>query len=264
MSKVIKGLPIFFVLILMVIILFITGFTSKKSEVIQNVYQVYLDGEKIGIISSKKELEDYINKQQSILKNKFDVKNVYVPKGLDIKEYNTYNEKIDSIQSIYNKIHKEKPFTLKGYVIKIKSSDDTKTIYSLDKDIFTNALKKAMLTFVDKDQYQLYLDNDQVEIKETGSIIENVDLEAENYTREKIKLNNQAQDIISAQNNISENTKKAEPIENNNFNNFEDEELLVQSIKKSKSSMLIDTLLVMLILTSIGCAVYIYYKVFLG
>jgi len=177
MSKVIKGLPIFVVLILMVIILFITGFTSKKSEVIQNVYQVYLDGEKIGIISSKKELEDYINKQQSILKNKFDVKNVYVPKGLDIKEYNTYNEKIDSIQSIYNKIHKEKPFTLKGYVIKIKSSDDTKTIYSLDKDIFTNALKKAMLTFVDKDQYQLYLDNDQVEIKETGSIIENVDLE---------------------------------------------------------------------------------------
>lgn len=49
-----------------------------------------------------------------------------------------------------------------------------------------------------------------------------------------------------------------------NYRNLEDEQLLVQSIRKSKSSTLIDALLVMLILISIGCAVYIYYKVFLG
>lgn len=177
MSKVIKGLPIFVVLTLVMSILFVSGFTSKKSEVIQDVYQVYLDGEKIGVITSKDELESYIDKQQTILKNKFNVTNVYAPKGLDIKEYKTYSGKIDSIQSIYNKIHDKKPFTLKGYIIKIKSEEETKNLYVLNKKTFTNALEKAMLTFVDKEQYQLYLDNEQVEIKETGSIIENVDLE---------------------------------------------------------------------------------------
>jgi len=56
MNKIIKGLPIFVVLILMISILFISGFTSKKSEIIQSVYQVYLDGKEIGVISSKEEL----------------------------------------------------------------------------------------------------------------------------------------------------------------------------------------------------------------
>ena len=179
MSKVIKGLPIFVVLILITSILFISGFTSKKSEVIQNVYQVYLDGEEIGIISSKEELEEYIDRQQSMLKNKFNVKTVYAPKGLDIRKYTTYTEKVDSVQSVYNKIYNRKPFTLKGYTIEIKHEDETKKIYVLDKKAFTNALEKSMLSFVDKEKYQLYLDNEQVEIKDTGSLIENVDLEDE-------------------------------------------------------------------------------------
>ena len=71
----------------------------------------------------------------------------------------------------------KKPFTLKGYTIEIKHEDETKKIYVLDKKAFTNALEKSMLSFVDKDKYQLYLDNEQVEIKDTGSLIENVDLE---------------------------------------------------------------------------------------
>lgn len=177
MSKVIKGLPIFVVLILMVSILFVSGFTSKKSEIVNSVYQVYLDGEEIGIISSKNELEEYIDRQQTKLKNKFGVKTVYAPKGLDVREYNTYTEKIDSVQTVYNKIHNEKPFTLKGYVIEIKHDEDKKIIYVLDKKTFTNALEKAMLSFLDKEQYDLYLNNEQVEIKDTGSLIENVDLE---------------------------------------------------------------------------------------
>lgn len=177
MSKIIKGMPIFVIFILITSILFVSGFTSKKSNIIQNVYQVYLDGKEIGIVSSKEELESYINNQQSILKNKFGVDNVYAPIGLDIKEYKTYSNKVDSVQKVYSKISNTKPFTLKGYAIKIKSEDDVKKIYVLDKNIFKKALEKAMLTFVDKEQYKLYMDNEQVEIKETGSIIENVDLE---------------------------------------------------------------------------------------
>lgn len=177
MNKFIKGMPIFIILILMVSIIFVSGFTSKKSDIIQNVYKVYLDGEELGIISSKEELESYIDNQQSILKNKFGVNNVYAPKGLDIREYKTFDKNIDTVQEIYNKIRDEKPFTLKGYTIKIKGEDSQEKIYVLDQKIFKNALNKAMLTFIDKDQYNLYINNEQVEIQDTGSIIENVDIE---------------------------------------------------------------------------------------
>ena len=45
----------------------------------QNVYRVYLNGNSLGIIESKKELEDYVNKKQEALKEKYNVDNVYIP-----------------------------------------------------------------------------------------------------------------------------------------------------------------------------------------
>lgn len=177
MTKVFKNFPLIIVCLLVFSILFISGFTSKKQVIVKNVYQVYLDGEQIGAIDNKEELENYIDRQQSILKSKFKVKNVYAPKGLDIRENNTYNEKIDNVHTIYNKIKNKKPFTIKGYVVKIKLDDEVKTIYVLDDKIFKTAMEKAINTFVDKEQYKLYLNNEQLEIKETGEIIENVSLE---------------------------------------------------------------------------------------
>lgn len=84
---------------------------------------------------------------------------------------------------------------------------------------------------------------------------------------EKESHDNNTNDDINNIKSASVNNKvafKNTVLDGDNYNNLEDEQLLAQSIRKSKSSTLIDALLVMLILISIGCAVYIYYKVFLG
>ena len=176
MNKKYLGFPLIIAGVLVLSILFISGFTSKRSDVIQSFYKVYLDGEEIGVITSKEELENYIDKQQTILKDKFDVKNVYAPKGLDIKEYKTYDGKIDSIQTVYNKIKAKQPFTIEGYEISIKSEEDEKILYVLDDKIFKNAVERVMYSFVSEEDYKLYLNNEQPEIKETGSLIENIEI----------------------------------------------------------------------------------------
>jgi len=176
MNKKYLGFPLIIAGVLVLSILFISGFTSKRSDVIQSFYKVYLDGEEIGVITSKEELENYIDKQQTILKDKFDVKDVYAPKGLDIKEYKTYDGKIDSIQTVYNKIKAKQPFTIEGYEISIKSEEDEKILYVLDDKIFKNAVERVMYSFVSEEDYKLYLNNEQPEIKETGSLIENIEI----------------------------------------------------------------------------------------
>ena len=56
MSKILKSLPFFISGLLLLSILFVTGFTNKDEEPIQNLYQVYLDGNEIGLVKSKEEL----------------------------------------------------------------------------------------------------------------------------------------------------------------------------------------------------------------
>ena len=68
-------------------------------------YRVYLDGKTIGLIESKEELERYINSQQESLKEKYKVDKIYIPNEIDIIKDITYDENIDSISSIYNKIN---------------------------------------------------------------------------------------------------------------------------------------------------------------
>ena len=49
---------------------------AAKQSTPQTVYRVYLKGESLGIIKSKTELEDYIDKKQDEIKKKYNVKNV--------------------------------------------------------------------------------------------------------------------------------------------------------------------------------------------
>lgn len=155
----------------------------------QTVYTVYLDGKNIGNISSKDSFEEYINVKEEELKNKYKVDTVYTPKGVEIKRNFTYDTSVNSDEQIYNKIISNKKFTIKGYEIKIagkvqnEESDemDTKisTIYVLTKDIFDTALENTIKAFVDKDQYEKFLSGTQEEIKDSGSMIENIDVDDE-------------------------------------------------------------------------------------
>ena len=57
---------------------------------INNLYQVYLGGKKIGTIKSEQELHDIIESEQQEIKDKYEVAKVYSPSGLDIQPITTY------------------------------------------------------------------------------------------------------------------------------------------------------------------------------
>ena len=156
----------------------------------KNVYRVYLAGKSVGLISDKDSLDEYIDKEQQTLKDKYNADKVYAPEDLEIVKDVTYNENISTTEEIYNKIKDIEPFTIKGYEITIEGLDTTndagetvegvdQTIYVLDRDVFEQAMDNTIRSFVDSDSYDKYLNNEQTEIENgsTGTIIENIYIE---------------------------------------------------------------------------------------
>lgn len=165
----------------------------QQANTPRQLYRVYLAGKSIGVIESEQELAEYIDFKQQQLKEKYKVDKVYAPNDLDVIKEITYNETILSVEDIYQKIEDimgSSSFTVDGYEIKINgiektSEDGTKTktpdvtIYVLDKDIFTNSVRKTVTAFIDSDQYDAYLNDTQKELAENeeGTIIENINIE---------------------------------------------------------------------------------------
>lgn len=120
MLKVIKtGLTYIFSIILALFIVLTVKFVNRYDLSPKKVYKVYLDGKAIGNIKDKKELEDYINDEQKDLKEKYAVNKVYIPTGVDIQKCITYEKKVLTAKQVHNIIKEKKPFTVKGYIIKI-------------------------------------------------------------------------------------------------------------------------------------------------
>lgn len=170
------------------ILIFYLGFNYKTSANPNIYYQVYLNGEKLGVIDDKEKLESYIDKQNEKYKKQFGVKKVYAPNGLEIKKIETYHSSLTSIKEIYQKIEKKEPFTIEGYQFNIKKSDEeTVTIYTLNKDIFDTAVESTIKTFIGEEQYQEYQENEQMKIETTGTIIEKIYI-GEDITIKKVKI----------------------------------------------------------------------------
>ena len=139
------------------------------------IYQVYLDGEKIGLIDSKDNLYDLINHEQTEIKDEYNVDQVYPPKGFDIIKTHTYDDELTTVQNVYDVIKEEKSFTIKGYTITIKppkEGKEPKYIYVLDEEIFNKSVDNVINTFVTAERYEQYLNNAQPEIVDYGFIIE--------------------------------------------------------------------------------------------
>lgn len=181
-----KAIFIIIISIISIIVL-LFGYNYKDSVNPNTFYEVYLQDEKLGIITSKKKLEDYINKQNTKYQRQFNVKKIYAPKGLVIKKIETYNGNPISIKEIYKKIEKKEPFTVAGYQFNIKKEDSTLTIYTLDEEIFKTAIGNTIKTFIGEDKYNSYLEKTQNEIDTTGSIIENIYV-AEDITIKKTNI----------------------------------------------------------------------------
>ena len=120
-KKIILGV---FLTIGCVILMFIVGFAKKVSGEPIEVFQVYLDGKKMGLIESKTELLDLIDKEQSAIKEEYGVEKVYPPNGLDIEKIYTYDTDLSDVNDIYNKIKDTEKFTVEGYDVTITYNED--------------------------------------------------------------------------------------------------------------------------------------------
>ena len=181
------------ILISIFLLPFSLGFTPKKLNEPQKVYRVYLKGESLGLIKSKKELENYIDQEQEEIKKQYGVDKVFVPTDLKILKETTFDKRIKTTQEIYEEIKDKSPFTINGYVIKIKGLDTTSTdgktvkgksqkIYVIEKDTFSDAIKSTVKSFIPEEEYKNYENDSQAPIEDVGSYIENI------YIKNKITI----------------------------------------------------------------------------
>ena len=150
----------------------------------KEVYAVYLDGKKIGVVSSVDDFNGYINEQENKLKEKYNVNTIYTPKGVEIKKTITYDDKIDSNEKIYRDLVDTKNFTIKGIEVTITYSKeeekDPLVINVLNKDIFDDAILKLIKAFVNEEVYDKFMSSSQEEIVDVGEIVESI------YIKEKV------------------------------------------------------------------------------
>ncbi len=154
------------------------GFATEETyDQPTSIYQVYLDGEKIGLINSKDDLYALINKEQVEIKDEYNVDQVYPPKGFKIVRKTTYDENISDVKDVYEKIKDQKEFTIKGYTITIKSSItgvEPTYVYVIDQKIFEKSINDIVTTFVGEERYKQYKKDEQPQISETGYLIEDM------------------------------------------------------------------------------------------
>lgn len=167
------------------IFLILFGTYKNKAADAKELYQVYLNGKKMGIIANDEALYSLINNEQKGIKEKYGVDKVYPPVGFEVVKYTTYDEDVTTPENIYDKIKDQEDFTIEGYKVKITPTDENKkeiTINVLDENIFKNALKNVVTAFVSEEEFNKYINNKQAEIVETGQLIEHM------YFDEKITI----------------------------------------------------------------------------
>ena len=186
----------FLVITFSILSVFLLGFKFNIKKNPNEYYAIYLEGQKIGMVKSKNDFNDYINKEQEKLKTKYGVNKIYIPKGVEIKKIITYNNKYNSNEEIYDKLVKEQNFTIKGITIKVNKEVHKKEIHTdkkdeepkektiiintINKKIFDEAMTNIVKAFVDSEEYHKFMTSTQEEIKDVGEIIEDI------YIKEKI------------------------------------------------------------------------------
>ena len=191
-----------FIVLLAISSIFLLGFKLVSNRTPHELYAVYLNGNKIGVVKSKTDFDDYINTQEEKLKEKYQVSKIYTPKGVEIKKIVTYDNKCDTNEYVYNLLVKEQNFTIKGVIIDIdyngssKKAQDTsakdkieedkksedeketpkekKTINVISKDIFDESIVDLVKAFIDEKEYNDFMESNQEPIVETGELIENI------------------------------------------------------------------------------------------
>ena len=162
------GLFIGFILVVLTLYICLT-FDPVQRE-IHSYYQVFLGSEKIGLIKSDEELYKLIDKEQQAIKDKYHVKKVHSPSGLEVHPVKTYNTNVRNVRDIYDEIKDLEPFTIEGYEVTISKNKgkNKEKFYILDKKFLDEAIRNTVVAFVDNEQYKKYLNGEQEVVKDTG------------------------------------------------------------------------------------------------
>ena len=173
---------------LVVIVFYIFSVNDGDFSLASKVYRVYLSGNEIGTIANEDELYNIINEKQKNIKKKYNVDNVYPPNDLEVIQVYAYDDKISSVNDIYNKVESVNNFTIKGYEITIKyteiegeKKEDLK-INVLDKKLFDKVLDDFVHAFIDSKMYADYMNGEQESLVDAGEIVDDM------YFREKISV----------------------------------------------------------------------------
>ena len=79
-----KGFRISYIIVIILVgaISFYLGFVPKKERILSSFYQVYVDGEIVGMVKDYDSLSEYINQKEEKIKEKYLVNKVYMPKEI--------------------------------------------------------------------------------------------------------------------------------------------------------------------------------------
>lgn len=188
-----KDIIITLILSITIVILYIVNeYTKVELEYADTAYQVYLNGEVIGLIEDDASLYNLINNEQQAIKNEYNVDNVYPPNVFEIVETKTFNKDYATPESIYQMIEERDDFTIRGYTITVRYNDEDYyeeeevpedfAINVLDVDVFNEAIKKYILAFVSEEDYNDYMNGTVEELTDIGQIITNM------YFQEQIMI----------------------------------------------------------------------------
>ena len=135
-----KKVSTYLFIVIISIIVFLLGFDYKIAKQPNTYYQVYLDDELIGVIESKRELQDYINNQADVIRN-------------NIKEY---KQKVDAIDT-YEK-YKSSELNNYSYIEKINYIIEHKNNYNLtnmDVDNLNYYKNEELYKLSNRDIYEM-------------------------------------------------------------------------------------------------------------
>lgn len=170
---------VIFTLLISTLVVYMTFTFEPKKEKINEFYQVYLGGQKIGLIYSKDELYNLIDKEQEGIKKKYNVDKVYPPEGLDVEKVLTYKTNLKTAEQIYNEINDIDPFTIEGYEVTVKKDDKKNKFYILHKEDLDAAVRNTVLSFIKEEEYDNYLNGVEKDDDEEGRSITDIYFESD-------------------------------------------------------------------------------------
>ena len=95
-----KKVLTFFATIGICALVFFVGLNKDLVGDPTEAYQIYLNGNKLGLIKSKNKSLKIIDKNQEDIKKEYNVNKVYPPEGLNIEKVYTYNATLSESKTL--------------------------------------------------------------------------------------------------------------------------------------------------------------------